>query len=508
MLAILGMVAYAQKAGSLDDTWNHTGIKIYDVLPNESDNALAVAEQPDGKILVAGGINDNGDIEGYVARFLPDGTFDSTFHYDGIVTIDMSNENWDMFLDLKIRPDGKILALAETEDGGDRDIMLVQFMPDGSLDPNFGSLGVVRKDLGDGADDESKGLLLYPDGRFLVYGNNTGGTSSEYAYVVRFNANGTVDNNFGIGGVYKWDQTSAAEFMDGVLLPNGKMVFAGYEDANGEARATLIGLTVTGDSDPSFGINGKLSPALTSGQDDIFTTLALNEDNTKLIAGGITDGSGSVNLLIARFSISGGGDPQFGNGGFVEMDLSIGGDESLESMVVQPDGKMLLAGSIEGSHSYIARLNTDGQLDLDFNDIGYWMQDISPANEEGMSSLLIDHNGKVVGCGTMEKAGNLSPYLVRLNGDISTGIGMIKTAEQTLAVYPNPAHEAVTISLGQPGQYHYQILDMRGAMVAEGKVSAQSTDKVVLPTSDWVPGSYLVRLTGGDQLQTAILVKQ
>jgi uncharacterized delta-60 repeat protein len=125
--------------------------------------------QPDGKILVAGFATSASEIDSdfALARYNPDGTLDTSFGTGGIVTADHGTRSDDARA-LAIQPDGKIVLAGSA----DEDIGLARYMPNGSLDPTFGSSGRTITDLG--FEDVANGVALTSTGGVVVAGQTIG----------------------------------------------------------------------------------------------------------------------------------------------------------------------------------------------------------------------------------------------------------------------------------------------------------------------------------------------
>ena len=108
--------------------------------------AHAVAIQPDGRIVAAGYAALGGEFQIAVARYLTDGTLDATFGGAGIVTVAYGN-NSDDAVGMALQPDGKIVVAGAAQQIR---YVLFRFASDGSLDPDFGTVGKVTTDVGNG----------------------------------------------------------------------------------------------------------------------------------------------------------------------------------------------------------------------------------------------------------------------------------------------------------------------------------------------------------------------
>jgi uncharacterized delta-60 repeat protein len=168
--------------GALDTSFGSGGSVILGSLsPGFSAGRLAI--QPDGKILDAGrSRNSQGVQEFAVARLNVDGSIDSTFGANGPTPglVVIAGTEGGVATRAAVQPDGKIV----TAGGNGTDVMLARLNgADGSLDPTFGTNGVVVKSLIGGAN--AKGMALQADGKIVTAGMASGGSDGYFA-VARF----------------------------------------------------------------------------------------------------------------------------------------------------------------------------------------------------------------------------------------------------------------------------------------------------------------------------------
>jgi len=144
----------------------------------------------------------------------------------------------------------------------------------------------------------------------------------------------------------------------------------------------------------------------------------------------VVGGSASNPLLasaIARLNPDGSLDDSFGNGGVVTT--SVAANSAYSALAIQPDGKLLAAGSGAFPHDgfdnskaiLVARYNSDGSLDMSFDTNGIAMTSIGIT--DGASSIAIQEDGKiVVAGGTYLPTGSGSFTLVRYhpNGSLDS----------------------------------------------------------------------------------------
>jgi uncharacterized delta-60 repeat protein len=103
--------------------------------------------------------------------------------------------------DLAIQPDGKIVAVGPTS----RDLTLVRYTPDGSLDTAFASTGIVTTSISS-LGDSTDALAIQPDGKIVAAGSTSFGDLA----LVRYTTDGSLDITFGCGGIVSTSVGSGA----------------------------------------------------------------------------------------------------------------------------------------------------------------------------------------------------------------------------------------------------------------------------------------------------------
>ncbi len=236
-------------AGVLDTTFGGTGYVTIDTTGD--DTAWAVAVQDDGKVVVAGKM-DNPSWDVGIVRYNTDGTLDTTFGGTGIVITDASS-GIDSVSDLLIQPDGRLLVVGKGHPGAQDEAMLIRYNTDGSLDAGFGSGGVVLGISGDMSIGSSATLL--EDGSILLTGNAYPGVSSD-AFLAKFTSAGVLDTSFGGGDGYVYlDTAGAADFGEGVhALPDGTIYLATTSNLGSGSDFTLAKFDADGTLDSRWGI--------------------------------------------------------------------------------------------------------------------------------------------------------------------------------------------------------------------------------------------------------------
>jgi uncharacterized delta-60 repeat protein len=241
-------VARFNPDGSLDTTFatgdpppGQDGTLLTDFLDSfVSDRGLAVAVQPDGKIVTAGWTSDFGfDRNWAIIRYTVDGALDTTEFNPaaaggaqaGTVLTDFEND-FDEAHAVAIQPDGKIVVAGFASRGsksGEREFAVARYKTDGALDTGFGTGGFVYTAF-NGIDDEANAIVLQPDGKIIVSGTTLLGDQTSDFAMARYKTDGSLDDTFGTGGKvttnFAGDGSDLVQAM--LLQPDGKVVLAGW----------------------------------------------------------------------------------------------------------------------------------------------------------------------------------------------------------------------------------------------------------------------------------------
>lgn len=408
-------------AGALDPTFGTGGVVSF---PFGFTDALKdIALQPDGKIVAGGSVQVTGlDQDFALARFNPDGSLDTTFGDAGRVRTDFGPDYSDEIQALAVLPGGKILAVGNI--GGTASVGLARYNPDGTLDTTFGPDGTGRAavDFSLSGFETAFALAVLPDGRFVVAGGvqpNPSASQSFFA-VARFHADGSLDPTFGTGGVVSTDfgPTDAGAF--GVVVQaDGKVVAAGQSSSSSANFSFAVARYNTdGTPDTTFAGTGQLQ--IEFGPDTNYPTgrdVALQADG-KIVVAGIFLNGGSADIGVARLNPDGTLDATFGGGdGLASIDA--GSDEDGHAVAIEPGGKIVVAGlwtQPGGSNSFVARLNPDGSPDTGFGTAGTVVTDVAANDNDEFNAVLIQPDGKILTAGTAG-AGSIRQFgLARYDG--------------------------------------------------------------------------------------------
>ena len=251
--------------GSLDTSFGDGGI-VTTTFP-EGSYAFALALQSDGKIIAVGTVfvdfnpGDMSDTDFALARYNPDGSLDTTFGNGGTVTTDFFGNEDDVFSVL-IQPDGKIIAVGSANSPVNYyDFAAARYLANGTLDSTFGTGGKVSTDFGDHNFDQARSAALQSDGRIVAAGFaiSQNGLSQNFA-VARYTSNGVLDTTFSRDGITQIDFGSCCQSAYKVLLQSdGKIITVGYANTeDSDSDFLLARLSPRGSLDATFGVGGKV----------------------------------------------------------------------------------------------------------------------------------------------------------------------------------------------------------------------------------------------------------
>jgi uncharacterized delta-60 repeat protein len=358
----------------------------------------------------------------------------------------------------------------------------------GALDPTFSGDGWTRtlevrsasnNYLPDGADD----VAIAPDGTIATAGELIDGGSSWYFGAFRFRADGALDPGFGEGGWVDQD-IGAFEMPRAVAIQaDGKIVVAGASDCALTTCFTLARYLPGGSPDPGFGAGGIAQTAFPQGAADAFDVAVA--PGGKLVAVGFAfkggDAQDSSLFAVARFLPDGRLDPSFSRDGHVTVDFGYA-DDLAEAVAVQPDGRIVVAGTGARNHLRtlddfaIARLRDDGRLDRSFSGDGRRTVRFGKARWDRADALALGRGGRIVLAGSTTSQDYRRPpriALVRLrrDGSLDRGFG----AGGRRRTLPGPY-----------GGYARAVLLHGGRIVAGGRAFADAGRD----SSDWVLAGY------------------
>ncbi len=416
-------IARLNANGSLDTS--------FDPGTGPSSDIYALALQSDGHIFIGGVFSSyNGTARNYIARLNANGSLDTGSNLgtgaQGIVRC------------IAVHSDDKVVVGGEfSAFNGTAHNRIVRLSANGGVDAGF---------PGPGVNGDVQAMALQPDGKILIGGEFTTYNGAARPSLARVNTDGSLDTGFDPG-------TATSGIMILAVKPDGGIMLGGrFSSFNGVTRLGMAELqangTVSAGFDPGQCIRGNFpngieSIAFTAANrviagggvaglhgcpflfnflpngslDTSFLPLkgangpiechAVQADGKILIGGSFTLYNGVQRIGIARLNADGTLDGTFSPGTGVYSGTLTG---TVYSLVVQPDGKIVIAGNMTTVNGIpvdkVTRLNADGSVDSGFND------NIPPWGFETFDLALLP-DGKIL---TQGRSGQTT-FLVRLEAD-------------------------------------------------------------------------------------------
>ena len=417
-----------QPAGAADLSYNRENdantLPPYNLHPGPNGTVYTFATQPDGKAIIGGDFTDyngigvvNNQANIYrLARANTDGSLDQSFN---------TGDGADRFVSaLAIDASGKVVVGgAFTSINGVSRNRIARVNPDGSLDTTFAFQS-------QGADGTVWSVGIDPNtGAILMAGEFTNVNTFARHFIARLLPDGSVDTAFNPG------QGPDGSVLAVGVLPDGRIIIGGqFTHVDGVTLNHIARLNADGSLDGTF-VPG-------SGFDGTVYALALQPDGNVVVGGSFKSFNAYARPGLTRLDTFGNLDQSFLTGE--------GADDAVYNLVLQPDGKVLLAGIFTRFNQTrrvgIARLFSDGTVDTSFMDTAYnqfagvinhyWDPGVEPHNYIYAMGLQPDGNILVAGSFSREGGGytrddvSNKQNFMRLIGGVTPGPGNIGLVNQ------------------------------------------------------------------------------
>jgi uncharacterized delta-60 repeat protein len=443
----------AGAGGELDSTFSKDG-KLTVAFPAENAGStgpkytlpfeftpghLQMAQAPGGKLVVTGASK--------IVQFLANGEPDTSFGVDGVATVPRPPGAVFVLAGVAVDSQGRIvlaglarpLPTNSTPDPVLSSAAVMRFNPNGSLDPSFGSGGMVISDFGLGAPKAEGGpypgasvglrdIAIDPQNRLVL----TGGYVTELlecsqavnakGFVIRLTESGAVDTSFGAGGIRTINNVvtmgQVAPRSSGyVVLGSGRPVCKGTE---GPANL-LTGFDENGNLDSNFGSFGfrtvafSEAPALAVAPSGKILLLGRPHNRTfyKKVKRVIKGKKVIKKIRVAkrvqtvqRLLAAGASDPSFGRVG--QIDFVDPASGSLSALTVDKQERIYFAGRIgqrvsKSPHNplrrttfLVQRANANGTYDRSFGDHGSIVTGFGGPTNSFATQVMLDAKGRIV----------------------------------------------------------------------------------------------------------------
>jgi uncharacterized delta-60 repeat protein len=346
-----GFVARFTASGALDTSFGTGGVFDFTSGGFESPDLEAIAIQPDGKIVVAGQIQNSIDSVEWqlLVRLNSDGTLDtnsdstpaSCFGSGCIGYVVSFAATGDSNLnDVKVLPGGDILAAGDFVSSGTRRLLVHRFNTDGVIDSTFNSNAATATGgyaLSPGDPTTVRILLPTDNNLILAFGTFAGKFAA-----AELSPTGTIVSGYGAAGIAAVG--AGVDLADAVLRPGGKVLFVGAKDTVTPPQTVAVGgVDETGETDASFGVDGTTTVSIIPGSRTNGRGIRVLADGRLFLSAiGFTPTSASY-LATAVLSADGKLDGGYGSGGVI-VHPGLGALSDPYALELLPGDKPLIAG--------------------------------------------------------------------------------------------------------------------------------------------------------------------
>ncbi|WP_210515417.1 T9SS type A sorting domain-containing protein [Hymenobacter terricola] len=394
-------IARLMPNGAYDASFTPPSFPVFSVSSRYGD---ALQLQPDGKVIVLNIFPAAGGSASSVVRLNVNGTLDSSFQVGTAANNGPSS--------VLLLASGKMLLMGGfTAFSGVLDRPLVQLTSAGAVDPTFQPLIQTTGSVA--------AAVRQADGKLMVGGSFTQINGQTVRRLARFNTDGTVDASFTVSPGLD------TRVADVALQPDGRVLTI----QAGEVHRYLT----TGQSDNSFS-----PPSFTRSQ---LTHLLLQADGRVLVGGTVVNNNGTpVPQGVLRLLDTGAIDASF-----APASTGAGQFAGFQAMAQQPDGKLLVAGRFAATAGAspvqtVVRLTSTGALDAGFTGSAFGA--VATTGTSSIQTLAVQPDGKILAGGAFSAYGTTPLVnIARLNPDGTPDAGFTPPATagtvNTLQLQPN-----------------------------------------------------------------------
>jgi len=454
--------------GSRDFSFGDNGVVITNILDQEENenNALASAQDPNGRIIVAGFLyTDSGD-QDFVIAYLEDGSIDTSFGDNGIIFSDLEFTFIDRML---IQSDGKIIL----GKGSGDNLWLKRILPNGVIDETFGDNGYLTVFETGGY---SVGFVLTSEDKILISGKN----NNNKFELRQFLENGDLDLSFGQSGAISYDfgdistqpHGNIEEMEEGNFMVGFKIIDSGV------SSNIMVKFNENGDVDTSYGIDGIITNPI-SGTYTCAPLVFTNGDVLSRCQYWDSNIDEYVRSTV-KFHSDGSIDTNFGNNGYFGKYLGefIQGNQRILHAEKSYDWE---GGLYIGLSRYFANGTLDSSFNFESNGIV-----LGPARTHSLNS------GKILIAGS-----NIWydwPVNIVLQQFNNSPLGVSDYNFKNVSIYPNPSKNIFTIKHDMiDDELNYQVSDVLGKIILTGKMDAIQT---YIDLSKAQTGMYFLNIQG------------
>lgn len=507
--AILSLQA---QPGAIDPSFSNDGKVWYDF--GFQDNITDITVQPADQKLVAVGTALSPAFAGQllVLRLNPDGSPDTQFGTNGSVIITTFTESY--AYDVKVLSDGKLLiAGASANEQFVFSGLLMRLLPDGSLDTGFGTNGMISLDL-QGGDDFVYDMQLDAQGRIVLAGKSINAQFQNQPFVMRLNGDGSPDASFGNQGLSLLPVSNEDNVFNRVAIDaQGRIVACGHyglpltQTGQFNLDVLVARFTDSGVLDASFASNGSLILPISAEYVEAGMAMDLDAQGHIYVGGYTTQTDFSFDAILMKLDANGALVNGFGNNGVVVFDQNV--QDVYYDLKIGSDQKLYACGTTGGfffddRDFLLSRIGLDGTPDATWGETGGFVTTTIDTAFDEANTLFFQADGKVVLGGKGNNGLNNDAAFVRYVTDNETAIETLQGPR--FSVWPNPISSEQRLLLewdaGQEPE-SLELFDIQGRSWVHIR-EANMTSQIPLPAL--AKGVYVLRATKNGAYSTQRVV--
>ncbi len=394
-----------------------------------------------------------------VVRLASTGTIDKTFGKDGVVNISMPNIDVTLVA-MAMQSDGKILlagySYTETATASDYQILIFRLNSNGTLDGTFDTSGKIELGKTD-VTDVAFAIKSIQDSKILISGIIDDSNGSIDVVLIRLNSNGTIDNTFGNQGVYRHTEVSDVplKYCYNLDLDKNANIFVvgqGINSTSSESKGFLIKVNANGTLDKNFANNGSVEIGDENTDDKVgITSVKVQSDGKIVVTKRILLADETAISKIIRYLPDGKEDLTFGTSGVVTIDSGAENQFAAHDLLLQSDGKIVVNAINRNKNTSFfknttIRFDSKGKIDKAFGTQG--VATIESDSLDFLSSkILMASDGKIMvsGQGVNFNTNQYHHVTFRLLNPEVTATENIAVANN-LSIFPNPTQSDFVLS--------------------------------------------------------------
>lgn len=488
---------FAQTPCSLDNSFDTDGRLISDG-SRITDRIIAL---PDGSAIVAYNPFGNGHV--YIRHINLDGSIDNTYGTSGKTTIQVASLRTEVNAMLQLN--NEVYLCGSTGTGSNTYPFITKLKSNGLVDASFGNAGLVDFQTYYTFND----MVFEPGTNKLIV---TGMKGTTMATITRLHTSGFMDATFGNLGSTNISTGNSSTYylIDDINIDQtGKYIITGkYYTTMGTStftQLTVMRFDANGALDNSFDTDGKAYyNSQTTGSHEEGRRIFSNAQNEYYICGASYVNGSNWNYAVLKIKNDGSTQNSFGTNGWKIYDLTNQGEtETMLNAEMMSNGNLLLTGN-QGSgdtvHFAMLMVKPDGSYDNNFAPNGLFMNIFGTNNNSSSAAVAITSTGKIYLGGytrtcTGGTCGPLYSGIARYFGaDFPTAINEVKT-DNNIVLYPNPISSDGIFHLSNTNHESFNIhaMNMLGQEVVVKPLGNNS-----FQIKNAMKGNYLLRMVAED----------